>query len=53
VPVLKRDNDRRKQIYLDLQTAHQQNSPFVIMLQEIEVLGARSNVKGIVIGPTN
>jgi len=51
--VLERDSDRRKQIYLDLQTAHQQNSPFVIMFQEIEVLGARSNVKGIVIGPAN
>lgn len=50
--VLERDSNRRKQIYLDLQKAQQQNSPFVIMFQEIEVLGARANVKGVVIGPS-
>jgi peptide/nickel transport system substrate-binding protein len=50
--VLERDSDRRKQIYLELQTAQQQDSPFVIMFQEIEVLGTRSNVKGVVIGPS-
>jgi len=46
------DAARRSKLYVDLQREQQQNSPFVIMFQEIEVLGARSNVKGFVIGPS-
>jgi len=49
---LELDSKRREQMYLDLQEKQQQNSPFVIMFQEIEVIGTRSNVKGFVIGPS-
>ena len=50
--VLELDSQRREQMYLDLQEQQQQSSPFVIMFQEIEVIGSRSNVKGFVIGPS-
>jgi peptide/nickel transport system substrate-binding protein len=50
--VLETDSTKRNQMYLDLQLEQQQNSPFVIMFQEIEVLGAKSNVKNFIIGPS-
>jgi peptide/nickel transport system substrate-binding protein len=50
--VLETDLTKRNQMYLDLQLEQQQNSPFVIMFQEIEVLGAKSNVKNFIIGPS-
>ena len=50
--VFELDSQRREKIYLDLQEQQQQSSPFVIMFQEIEVIGTRSNVKGFVIGPS-
>ena len=49
--VLERDSEKRAQMYQDLQREHQQTSPFVIYLQEIEVAAERTNVHGFVIGP--
>ncbi|MDW4498841.1 ABC transporter substrate-binding protein [Sulfitobacter sp. D35] len=50
--VLEADADKRAQMYLDIQTEHQQVSPFVIMFQEIEVFGMRNDVNGYIIGPS-
>ena len=50
--VLENDAARRAEMYLELQREHQQVSPFVIMFQDIEILGARSNVDGFVLGPS-
>jgi len=47
------DGEKRAQMYVDLQKEHQQSSPFVIMLQEIEVSVARAGVKGFDMGPMN
>jgi peptide/nickel transport system substrate-binding protein len=50
--VLERDAAKRAEMYLELQREHQAVSPFVIMFQEIEILGSRSNVKGFILGPS-
>jgi len=50
--ILEADAKKRAQIYIDLQTEHQQTSPFVIMFQEIEVLARRKNVEGFIVGPS-
>ncbi|HEY9039789.1 MAG TPA: ABC transporter substrate-binding protein [Roseovarius sp.] len=50
--VLEKDADKRAEMYLELQKEHQQVSPFVIMFQEIEVLGIRDDVNGFIIGPS-
>ncbi len=50
--VLERDPQKRAEMYREIQREHQQTSPFVIMFQEIEVVGLRSNVKGFVVGPS-
>ena len=50
--VLEAETDTRAQMYLDIQTEHQQVSPFVIMFQEIEVLARLKNVEGFIIGPS-
>jgi peptide/nickel transport system substrate-binding protein len=50
--ILEADAAKRAQMYVDLQTEHQQTSPFVIMFQEIEVLARRKNVEGFVVGPS-
>ncbi|MCC7281196.1 MAG: ABC transporter substrate-binding protein [Acetobacteraceae bacterium] len=49
--VLETDPEKRTAEYLELQRIHQQTSPFVIMLQEIEVAVARANVTGLDLGP--
>ena len=49
--VLETDTEKRAAEYLELQRIHQQTSPFVIMLQEIEVAVARANVTGLDLGP--
>jgi peptide/nickel transport system substrate-binding protein len=46
------DPEKRAQMYLELQREHQERSPFVIMIQDIEVAAERSNVKGFVLGPS-
>ncbi|MGG5817685.1 ABC transporter substrate-binding protein [Falsiroseomonas sp. HW251] len=50
-----RDTDaaRRVATYLALQREHQQVSPFVILLQEIEVAVMRTSVTGLDLGPMN
>ncbi len=50
--VLEKDADTRAKMYVALQEEHQKVSPFVIMFQEIEVLGMRKNVDGFIIGPS-
>jgi peptide/nickel transport system substrate-binding protein len=50
--VLESDPEVRADMYLALQDEHQQVSPFVIMFQEVEVLGIRSDVDGFIIGPS-
>lgn len=50
--VLERDAGKRAAMYLELQREHQQVSPFVVMFQEIEVIGRRKNLEGFVIGPS-
>jgi len=50
--VLEKDTEKRAKIYLELQRDLQQNSPFVIMFQDIEIMGKRSNVDGFVLGPS-
>ena len=50
--VLESDPEARAEMYLELQREHQETSPFVIMFQEIEVLGLRDDVEGFVIGPS-
>jgi peptide/nickel transport system substrate-binding protein len=50
--VLEADADKRAQMYVELQKESMETSPFVIMFQEIEVLGERNNVKGFVMGPS-
>jgi peptide/nickel transport system substrate-binding protein len=49
--VLERDAAERAKMYIALQREHQQVSPFVVMLQEIEVIAERANSKGFIIGP--
>jgi peptide/nickel transport system substrate-binding protein len=50
--VLEKDAKARAALYVDLQTEHQKTSPFVVMFQEIEVLGERKSVDGFIIGPS-
>jgi peptide/nickel transport system substrate-binding protein len=47
------DSEKRSAMYVDIQKEHQQVSPFVIMLQEIEVAVSRAAVKGFDMGPMN
>jgi peptide/nickel transport system substrate-binding protein len=47
------DAGTRAQMYQDIQKEHQQVSPFVIMLQEIEVSVSRPGVRGFDMGPMN
>jgi len=50
--VLEKDAKKRAEMYLELQREHQQVSPFVIMFQDIEILGKRANVDGFILGPS-
>jgi len=50
--VLEKDAKARADMYIALQQEHQKVSPFVIMFQEIEVLGIRKDVNGFIIGPS-
>jgi peptide/nickel transport system substrate-binding protein len=47
------DAEKRATLYQDLQREHQKVSPFVIMVQQIEVAAHRKSVDGFVIGPGN
>ncbi|MBP0495829.1 ABC transporter substrate-binding protein [Pararoseomonas indoligenes] len=47
------DGEKRVAMYEALQRDHQQQSPFAIMLQDLEVAVARNTVKGLQIGVLN
>ena len=50
--VLEADAGKRAEMYLRLEKMHRQAWPFVVMFQEIEVLGRRKNVQGYILGPS-
>jgi peptide/nickel transport system substrate-binding protein len=50
--VLERDAAKRAATYEELQREHQERSPFVIFAQETETPAVRSNVKGLIWGPS-
>ncbi len=50
--VLERDPATRAALYMDIQRAHQQTSPFIIMFQRIAVIAERKNVDGLIWGPS-
>lgn len=50
--VKEKDPEKRAQMYRDIQKAHQETSPFVIMFQDIEVAAERVNVKNFLLGPS-
>lgn len=47
------DQDKRNQMYLDLQGQVQAEAPFVIMFQAVKQVGMRPNVEGFVNGATS
>ena len=51
--VREHDSEKRAEIYAELQREHQRVSPFIILLQAIEVAAMRAKVSGLDIGPTN
>ncbi len=46
------DTAKRQKMYEEIQVEHSLNSPFIYMFQELRAVGARSNVKGLVLGTT-
>lgn len=50
--VLERDQEKRAEMYEDLQKTILDEGPFVIMFQKVEVFAMRKNVNGVVIGPS-
>ena len=46
------DQDKRKEMYLDLQRRLQNEAPFVMMYQLVYVMAMQENVSGFVRGPT-
>ena len=46
------DADKRKEMYLTLQSNLQQDSPFVFMFQHVAQAALRSNVEGFISGPS-
>jgi peptide/nickel transport system substrate-binding protein len=50
--VLEKDAAKRAALYEEIQREHQETSPFVIMFQDIEIVAERSNVHGMVWGPS-
>jgi peptide/nickel transport system substrate-binding protein len=51
--VLERDAGKRKTMYEEMQADFRQNSPFIMLFQEVEVAAMRSGVNNLVIGPTS
>jgi peptide/nickel transport system substrate-binding protein len=47
-----RDPAKRAAMYMALQKTALEESPYVIMFQKIETAAVRSNVKGLILGPT-
>ena len=50
--VLERDTEKRAAMYDELQRAVMDNSPFIILLQQIEPAAVRKNVEGFIVGPS-
>ncbi len=50
--VLERDPATRAGMYMEIQRAHQQSSPFIIMFQRVAVIAHRKNVSGLIWGPS-
>jgi len=50
---LERDGAKRAKMYQDIQAEFRKTSPFVMIYQQTEVAGYRSNVEGLKIGPTS
>jgi peptide/nickel transport system substrate-binding protein len=50
--LLERDNAKRAEMYKELQKTFLDTSPFVVIFQQTEVAGLRSNVQGYKLGPT-
>jgi len=47
-----RDSAKRAQKYMDLQKMALNESPYVILFQQVETAAVRKNVQGFIIGPT-
>jgi peptide/nickel transport system substrate-binding protein len=47
-----KDATKRAQMYMDLQKSALNDSPYIIMFQQVETAAVRSNVNGLIIGPT-
>lgn len=50
--MLEPDADKRAAMYVDEQKKVMEAGPFVIYAQEIEVMGERKNVEGVIVGPS-
>ena len=50
--VLERDTEKRAAMYDELQRAVMDNSPFIILFQQIEPAAVRKNVEGFIVGPS-
>lgn len=50
--LLERDNDKRAEMYRNLQQEALDHGPFIMIYQRIEAVGLRGNVKGFRLGPT-
>ncbi len=51
--VLERDAKKRSAMYVEMQAEFRRSSPFVMIYQQTEVASMRSNVDGLVLGPTS
>lgn len=49
--LLEPDPAKRAKMYEDLQQKVLDTSPFVVMFQQVEVMGIRKNVDGVIVGP--
>ena len=50
--VLERDSTKRVEIYHELQKTVMEDSPFIVMFQQVEVPVERASVKGLIWGPS-
>jgi peptide/nickel transport system substrate-binding protein len=47
-----KDSAKRSQMYMDLQKMALEESPFIIMFQQVETIALRKNVDGFIVGPS-
>ena len=50
--MLERDAAKRVEIYHELQKTVMEDSPFIVMFQQVEVPVERASVKGLIWGPS-